>query len=290
MELMTGSVSRMMLVCAALTALVPGPVAGNDADAGAPIEVRRLDGEHAGWLVAETANFRIYHRQHADLARKAARAAEKTRSAMLKKWFDKATQDWSPRCDVYLHTSDTEYAERTGISAGAQPGFSSVALDSGRVVSRRIDLNAANDGMLNAVLPHEVAHIAIWSWFGQRDFPQWVNEGMAVLTEPRDRVERHLRNLPRHRQRGELSPISQLVESKDYPERHLLGPFYAQSVSLVDFLTDAKGPATFTRFVRDGLRRGYESACQRHYGWSLEELEEHWWRHVFGTEEVETAR
>src|SRR5439155_19753463 len=105
-----------------------------------------------------------------------------TRKATYRKWFGKAIPEWNSRCDVYLHTSGSDYFQETGVSAGAQPGFSSMTIDSGRVVSRRIDLNAANPDPLKAVLPHEVAHIVIGSWFGQRGFPQWVNEGMAVLT------------------------------------------------------------------------------------------------------------
>jgi hypothetical protein len=288
---MKSATGKMILVGSVLAALIPGPAVGNDADAGAAhvvtqVEVRRLDGEQTGW-VAETDNFRIYHPDDSALARKTAGIAEKTRTAVYRKWFGKVVPDWGPRCEVFLHADGAEYFQGTGISAAALPGLSTMHVDNGRVISRRIDLLAANRDLLAAVLPHEVTHIVMWSWFGQRDFPQWVNEGMAVLTEPRDRVERHLRNLPRHRRKGELLPISRLVQSRDYPERRLLGPFYAQSVSLVDFLTDAKDPAAFARFVRDGMQRGYEAASQRHYGWSLEEMDQRWRRHAFGDDDEE---
>jgi hypothetical protein len=285
---MIGSAHKVLLVCSALWA--SALVAAAESEADADVEVRRLDGDSAGWSVAETASFRVYHRENVDLARKAARAAEKTRSAIYRKWFGKVAPDWTPRCEVFLHANGEEYYQGTGFSTRQRPGFSTMATDAGRIVSRRMDLNAANPDLLKAVLPHEVAHIVIWSWFGNGGFPQWINEGMAVLTEPRDRVERHLRNLPRHRKRGELLPIKRLVESRNYPEPRSLGPFYAQSVSLVDFLTAAKDAKTFTRFVHDGIHQDYDTACRRHYGWSLEEMEERWWRHAFGTEDFDETR
>jgi hypothetical protein len=60
-----------------------------------------------------------------------------------------------------------------------------------------------------------------------------------------------------------------------------MGPFYAQSVSLVDFLTHEKDPQTTMRFLHDGLRDGYESALQRHYGWDFKELDSRWRRYAF---------
>ena len=106
---------------------------------------------------------------------------------------------------------------------------------------------------------------------------------MAVLTEPRDKIDRHLRNLPRHNQEGQLFPVRQLMQMKDYPDARYIGPFYAQSVSLVEFLTDRQGPQVFSQFVREGLRSDYESALQRYYQYrNFEELERDWRQHVFG--------
>jgi arginine/ornithine N-succinyltransferase beta subunit len=42
--------------------------------------------------------------------------------------------------------------------------------------------------------------------------------------------------------------------------------FYAQSVALVDYLTNLKGPQVFTTFVREALRDGYDAALRKHYG------------------------
>ena len=72
-----------------------------------------------------------------------------------------------------------------------------------------------------------------------------------------------------------------LIEMRDYPEPHAIGPFYAQSVSLVDFLTKQKGAERFADFVRDGERDGYAASLRKHYGWSFAELDRHWTRYAF---------
>jgi hypothetical protein len=276
---MNPALRKLILICVVLTG-IPGQAGAAAADREAAIEVCWLDGDQGGWWVAETANFRIFHRQDADAARAAARIAEQTRGKMYHKWFRAAGQGWEPRCHVFLHSRSSGYFREAGFPS-ALPGISSIQTDSGRIISRRIDLDCDNPDLLPAVLPHEVTHIVLWSWFGQKGLPQWVNEGIAVLTEPRDRIERHLRNLPRHRNQGELFALEKLMNSREYPDRHFLGAFYAQSVSLVDFLARTKGPETFARFVREGTRWGFDSASKRYYGWSLDELEREWQHHAF---------
>ena len=58
-----------------------------------------------GWGRAETANFRIFHNQSHDLAEQVAQTAERTRATMARKWFGGFKENWSPRCDIYLHGS-----------------------------------------------------------------------------------------------------------------------------------------------------------------------------------------
>jgi hypothetical protein len=100
---------------------------------------------------------------------------------------------------------------------------------------------------------------------------------MAVLTEPPARVQRYLRNLPRHDQDHLLFSLGQLMKLNDYPDARSVDPFYTQSVSLVDFLSKEKGPQEFTAFLRDGLHDGYEPALRKHYKIEgFAELERRW--------------
>src|SRR5205085_10088874 len=110
---------------------------------------------------------------------------------------------------------------------------------------------------------------------------RWADEGMAVLDEPQDRIDRHLRSLTRQRNGGRLYTARELIALKDYPEPGRVPVFYAQSVSLADFLVKAKDSRTVACFVRDGLRDGYEKSLQRYYGWSFDELDRQWRKHAF---------
>lgn len=136
-----------------------------------------------------------------------------------------------------------------------------------RVVFRRIELHCDVTDMLTHVLPHETTHAVLAGRFGRHHVPRWADEGMAVLSEPREKIERYLKSLPAHRTKHELFPAGKLMSMNEYPEGRLVTPFYLQSISLVEFLSSQKGgPREFVHFVRDGLEGGYEAALKRHYG------------------------
>jgi hypothetical protein len=253
-------------------------------DAPPAVEVRhtpRADGQQ--WAVCETANFRFFHNQPRETAEKAARVAEAARAMATKKWFGEAGAAWSPKCDVYLHATAQDYSTATGVPAES-PGHSTIsrAPNSDRIVARKIDLHADDPNMLIGVLPHETTHVVLAGRFGPRDIPRWADEGMAVLSEPRERVELHLRNLPKHRSEGMLFPTATLTRMEKYPEPRAVGAFYAESVSLVEFLSKEKGTQVFSQFLHEALDGGYEPALQKYYGIKdFNELDQRWQRYAF---------
>jgi hypothetical protein len=225
--------------------------------------------------MVETANFRILHNQPKEVAERTARVAEATRLAMSRKWFGDDGEVWNPRCDIYLFATGDDYSRETKTTARS-PGHSTMNMESGRVVARRIDLHVDHPETFNSVLPHEATHVVLAGRFDVM-VPRWADEGMAVLTEPPNRVDRYLRNLPRHDQDHLLFGVGQLMRLNDYPDARSVDPFYTQSVSLVDFLSKEKGPREFTAFLRDGLREGYEPALRKHYNMeNFGELERRW--------------
>ena len=149
--------------------------------------------------------------------------------------------------------------------------------------TRRIDLHCDDPNMTYAVLPHEATHVVLAGRFGDQPVPRWADEGMAVLTEPREKIERHLRHLPEYRRDSQLFPVRQLMSLNDYPDPRYIGSFYAESVSVVEFLTKAGGAPKFTQFLREGLRsNNYEAALQRHYGYrNFADLEQRWIKATF---------
>ena len=246
-------------------------------------EYRDLGRNAQGWFVGETANFLVYHVQSPDLARKTAEIAEQTRTRMYNKWFGRVASDWSPKCQIFLYPTSQDYCRATGVPGGS-PGHSSFNLDGGRVMGRQIDLHCEDsDNMLSAVLPHETTHVVLAGNFGDHVVPRWVDEGVAVLTEPHEKVLRHLVKLPGFYRNRQLLEVGQLLQMNDYPDPRYVDAFYAESVSVVEFLSKEKGEQTFTQFVREGLQNGYESALQRHYGFqSFADLQQHWLQYAFG--------
>jgi hypothetical protein len=251
-------------------------------DLQADVELRhtpRQQGQQ--WAVCETANFRIFHNQKPEVAERAGRIAEATRVTAAKKWFGEALPAWEARCDVYLHATAQDYSLATH-----QPpqlaGHSSFGNQGERVVSRRIDLHCDDANVFIGVLPHEATHVVLAGHFG-RMLPHWADEGMAVLSEPRERIDLHLHNLPQHRADGEVFALAELMQMDNYPDGKRIGAFYAESVSLVEFLSKEKGHPVFAQFMRDGMAGGYEAALQKYYGiHGFDELQQRWQRYAFG--------
>lgn len=252
-------------------------VAGPLPDVIAEVTVRHLGRNKEGWQVAETTYFRIFHNLSPEQIDRVASIAEKTRRDMYRKWFGNDGIDWAPKCELILHPTGTDYSRMTGVSS-ASPGHSRIESDpSGqRVLSRRMDLRCDNPGMLDAVLPHETTHVVLAGMFGKYAVPRWADEGIAVLTEPSPKVDLHRRNLDRCSREGSLFSVKELMQLQDYPQPRRIGAFYAQSVCLVEFMTELRGPQVFTAFLRDGLRDGYDDALRKHYHLDMNELQDRW--------------
>jgi hypothetical protein len=251
------------------------------------VRVQHLGQNPQGWQVAESRNFRIFHQQGRDFAERVAQVAERTRFDMSHKWFGQDSADWQPKCDILLHPTGAEYTRLTGVPA-TSPGHSRIETDPRnheRVVNRRMELRCDVVGFLEAVLPHETTHVVLAGNFGNHLVPRWADEGMAVLSEPTDKIDQHRRNLIQAK--NQLFRVKELMELNDYPNSKRISAFYAQSVVLVDFLAQQRGPTVFSQFLRDGLRGGYEAALRQHYGWTMEELETRWQRHIGGMQVAE---
>lgn len=251
------------------------------------IDLRHVPAQGRRWPEVETANFRVIYYEGRELAEQAARVAELTRTTVIRKWFGEEPKPWESKCTIFLYPNADMYARQTGKTKDS-PGHSTSARDPAnleRVVKRQIDLHCDVADMLTHVLPHETTHAVFAGRFGRHDLPRWADEGMAILSEPREKVERYLKMIPTLRARHELFSTAELMAFHDnYPEARRITSFYVQSISLVDFLsTQRGGPQAFTRFIRDGLESGFEKALQQHYGFrDFKDLEERWAQSVGG--------
>jgi hypothetical protein len=294
-----------------------GAVAEKDSKEAA-VAVRHSSTNTEGLYLAETANFRVFHSQSQSLAEQVAQVAERTRARVQQKWFGNVGEPWSLKCDIVLHATAQAYGQATG--KYNLPGHSTLRMENGRLVVRRIDLHCDDpNNMLLAVLPHETTHAVLAGAFGDQLLPRWADEGMAVLSEPRAKVERHLDNLLHCHQDSHLIPIEDLVALEHYPQKpHYIGAFYAESVSLVEFLSQQKGAQEFTLFLQDslrlgaeralqlsrqngsqdftaylpqGMRFGFEQSLQQHYGYqSYTQLEKVWGQSAFGERRTAAAQ
>lgn len=247
----------------------------------AVVEVKHTGPYQGNWYLAETKNFRVWHHLNQADATQVAKSSEACRVEAAMKWFGAVGNDWTPICEIYLHPTAQEYSKSTGAPV-ASPGHTTLKTEGVRVLSRRIDLHTDEANMMTGVLPHETTHVVLAGRMGDQPVPRWADEGMAVLSEPKNRIQKHLDNLPKHARENTLFHVSRLMQMADYPEPKLVGPFYAQSVSLVDYLTRLKGPQAFSEFMKDGLKNGYESALSRHYGiQSYNDLNQSWWNACF---------
>lgn len=231
--------------------------------------------ETNGWTTTATPSFRVHHHLERTVGEALARQLESTRTAQIEKWFGTAAEPWNPPCEVVIYATAAQYATATGVPA-TSPGHSTVKVEGGRIVLRRIDLHADDPNMSIGVLPHEATHTVLAGRFGNHMVPRWADEGMAVLAEPSDRIDRHISDLPRLSGQTGLFPIRTLMMQQEYPEPRLMGTFYAQSVSVVQYMTALRGPRVFAAFLADGLNHSYDQSLSKHYQTSWEQLESGW--------------
>jgi hypothetical protein len=228
-----------------------------------PGKVGRPAGSFGNWRIWESPNFRILHADDA-LAERAAKVAEAAREEQTRRWAGSSPAGpWTPRCDLYLYPTPEVYHQATGQPADS-PGFSTMGLNAGRVVGRRINLRADHPALLTAVLPHEVTHVVLADLFADQPIPKWADEGMAVLSEPLAEQQRRATDLTRPLASGRLFRVADLM-GMEYPDGQHWPLFYAQSVSLTRFLVERGTPAQFIRFVQASQRNGLEAELKRTY-------------------------
>src|SRR5262245_15626427 len=203
---------------------------------------------------------------------------------MYERWAGPAGGNWSPRCEIYLHPTGADYAKTTG-KPGEQCGHSTVGIKVGRVVSRRIDLRADESSLLDGALPYEVTQVLVGDLFADQPIPRWARIGMAALSESPESVARYHRAVPGLLRDKKLFAIGPFLDQAEFPDAGSITPFYAESVSLVSYLVQLKGPKAFTAFLREAPRRGFAKAITTHYGFKdAAELQDHWVKHSLGAE------
>jgi hypothetical protein len=144
------------------------------------------------------------------------------------------------------------------------PGFSTMGMNGGRIIARRINLRADHPNLLKAVLPHEITHVVLADLFPHQQIPRWADEGMAVLSEPASEQQSRAADLDDPLASGQLFKVERLM-TMDYPDGKFWGLYYAQSVSLTRYLVEQGSPTKFIEFVQRSQNNGVESELKRIY-------------------------
>lgn len=220
-------------------------------------------GDH--WHTRETSSFRIWTKISDAQAARSAEACESIRQQLCEQWLGKTTAAWTPKCEIVLHATEADYAREIGADSSGSSGCSTITMDGGRVIFRRIDVCAADPVKLNEVLPHEMTHVFLADRFPNRQPARWIDEGMAVLAEPTQKRKRRLDPLLGPAARERFFEVATLVAMERYPHPSRREEFYGQSVSLVHFLVERQSPADFMRFVELSMSNGYDHALATVY-------------------------
>lgn len=236
----------------------------------------RGDANQITEIVYETAHFRVTHLDKKK-AESAARIAEEIRDREARLWLGEQGMKaaWDSKCEIRFYPDEKSMCRATGCPAGS-PGFSTIGLEGGKIVARRIDLRADHPRLFDAVVPHEVTHLVAAELSGDEPIATWVDEGIAVLAEPLSEQRDREAIVAQAIAHGPIFDLKTLMTAQ-YPRDEHWKLFVAQSGSIVRYLVSIGTRAKFAGFVKDGAKSGYESALKRYYGISgYDDLRTRW--------------
>ncbi len=215
---------------------------------------------------------------------KVAELCESLRFELGRAWCDGPLSAWSPRCEIHVHGTQANYVQAVGQAGSQTLGSSLIQVNSGRTLSRRIDLLVDPDGNLPA-LPHELTHVVLSDRFDGQQPPHWLDEGAAMLADTEHKRSLHERDCRDALHRGSAMPLSVLFGLEQFTSVDQMAAFYGQSASLTKFLCAKGDIQKVTRFGMDAMRVGYQLSLQHHYQIaSVTELERQWKKHVYNSD------
>lgn len=235
---------------------------------------------NAGSCVRQAEGFVIESHVGQRVADNLATACLGWRRALTRTWLGREPARWSIPCRVVVHASEADYVRAVG-GLGVPTGGSSLVKNVGpRITARRIDLNGGRLPQALSALPHELTHIILADQFAEQPLPRWAEEGVALTSDTLEKRSRHRRDLEQALGGNTWMPLRELLQLNDYPRREQVAIFYAQSASLVEFLTSEKSPAEFVSFLKSAQTAGPDRALEEHYQISVAELERRWLRYA----------
>ncbi|MDD2752678.1 MAG: peptidase MA family metallohydrolase [Candidatus Omnitrophica bacterium] len=197
------------------------------------------------WTVQKSQHFIVYYQQaESGYISQLLDSAEKYYNSIVTELGFTRFDDfwtWEKRCKIYLYPSAKEYQRATG-----RPSWSG---GSANITERKIDTYLFEKDFLQIVLPHELGHLVFREFVGfNTSLPLWLDEGIACLQEQSSREER-LKTVEGLVISGLFIPLERLTMIE---ANNLMMPnvFYAEAVSVIDFLLKNFGNDKFIEFCR----------------------------------------
>lgn len=233
------------------------------------------------WHVVASKSFRIWSLESAAEAQLAVQRCEQAKRLLYRSWGGTGDGEiWMPRCEVVLHDNLQSYVQAVGHEGRQTMGSSYVHARAEGGKHRRIDLRMDMEGSLSTTLNHEMSHVVLADRFGADGPPAWLDEGIAVLSDPVSKQRMHERDLLHAMHSGRAFPLIELL-SMPYPRSERWALFYGQSTSFIRFLLTIGTPEQLMTFVDQIDESGVADSLQSTYDVSgVFELENAWRRYV----------
>jgi hypothetical protein len=185
---------------------------------------------------------------------------------------------WEKRVNIILFDDKQSFLDATGINSWSE-GVADYT-------EKKITSYVWSKGFLDALLPHEIAHLIFRDYVGFKgEVPLWLDEGVAQWMEPAKRsavivamadILKNSKNIPLDKM--------MVLDIRQQDDNDLVYAFYVQSASLVGFMINAYESKKFIEFCRQ-LRDGKNLDSALAFAYSKEmrninELEEVWKKYV----------
>lgn len=164
----------------------------------------------------------------------------------------------APNCTIRILRTRAEFVAATGNEHG--DGFTS---------GSTVWTHHGAPGLLDNVIPHELAHVILGASFGR--LPAWLSEGLAVRQETSAGVYWGILRA------GRRLPLRELLADVSRPGKEENNRFYASAYSFVDMLVEDGGMERIGRLIAALKSSPAEQALRTVYeARNLGELEERW--------------
>ena len=120
-------------------------------------------------------------------------------------------------------------------------------------------------GLAARVIPHEMTHALVGAAIGRGGLPLWLNEGLAMSSEP-DAGAGHVQGYRRAFAAGTALPIEELVRLRGYPsDYNQIDSYYAGAAALTTFLIQAADREKLLALGRRAAANGMDAAMREGY-------------------------